>query len=130
MATELSKKQMKRHRQRLRECATYYLTKAYDRMSARIKHRKSYANLPICSRREFIEWSLHNDKFIELWSKWRIYEGTPPPTIVPSIDRMIRENGYVLNNLQWISYSENAQEGGLVGGKPLGWRKKDFKEVF
>ena len=66
---------------------------------------KSYVGLPICGRVEFREWAEANEQFTILWDNWhasgKLYK------LTPSVDRLVEEKGYVLENMQWLTVSEN-----------------------
>jgi len=91
-----------------------YLTAKYVSMKSRVDGRGSkhnrhvYAGLPICTKEEFIEWSIQDLDFIRLFSEYD--RGVTELKQAPSIDRIDSTNGYVLGNMQWLSLSDNASK--------------------
>lgn len=75
----------------------------------RINHL--YEGLPILPREEFIEWSLKDNDLKRLYEDWVAsdYE----PKLVPSIDRIDSTKGYTLDNMRWITHSENCRLGAI-----------------
>jgi hypothetical protein len=84
--------------------------KTYDAMTSRVrgKHKARahiYEGLSICSREEFMEWAKNDDEFNKRFEDW--LESGQQLSMSPSIDRINPEKGYDLDNMQWLTVSEN-----------------------
>lgn len=75
-------------------------------MAEKIAH--IYEGLPICSQEEFMAWSLSDNTFKEVWFQWKTsgYEYR----LTPSIDRIDNDAGYTLDNMQWLTVSDNTRK--------------------
>lgn len=84
----------------------------YNNMSRRVKGYVKphlYNGLELCDRKEFYSWSSANESFISLYKDW--VESSYSRTLSPSIDRIDSSIGYTLENIQWITHSENSRKG-------------------
>tara|TARA_B110000208_G_scaffold70405_1_gene90750 strand:+ start:992 stop:1384 length:393 start_codon:yes stop_codon:yes gene_type:complete len=70
-----------------------------------------YKGLDICSRDVFYDWSLNNESFNYLYIDW-VNSGFKR-ALSPSIDRIDTNKGYVSENIQWITLSENSKKGAI-----------------
>jgi len=66
-----------------------------------------YKGLPICSKQEFYKFSLNDPNFIRLWASW-VYIGYES-RLTPSINRIDPKQGYELDNMEWLTWSENSK---------------------
>lgn len=63
------------------------------------------------SREEYFEWCNENMKiFDKIYDSWR--ESGFARGLTPSIDRVNNNLGYVPNNMQWLTLSQNSKKGG------------------
>lgn len=87
-----------------------YLSRKYSSIQAHIKYTKSYKGRKCTfTREEFVLFGLGSGAFHTLWDNWIAsgYERAESP----SIDR-VKENGnYTLDNIQFLTFSENAIKG-------------------
>ena len=70
-----------------------------------------YKGLDICSRDVFYDWSLDNESFNYLYIDW--VDSGFKRALSPSIDRIDTNKGYVSENIQWITLSENSKKGAI-----------------
>ena len=70
-----------------------------------------YNGLAICERNDFYEWCKRNDDFISLYKDW--IDSGCERKLSPSIDRIDSNKGYSIDNIQWITHSENSRKGAL-----------------
>ena len=70
-----------------------------------------YNGLDICERYEFYEWSKNNTDFKLLFEEWSSKGFIRK--ISPSIDRIDTSLGYSVDNMQWITQSENSRKGSI-----------------
>ena len=70
-----------------------------------------YRGLELLNREEFYEWSLSNKVFETLLKR---YESSGyDMKLAPSIDRIDTSKGYTLDNIRWITHSENSRLGSM-----------------
>lgn len=70
-----------------------------------------YLGKEILDKELFYKFSLEDKSFNELFDHWETvdYERR----LTPSIDRKETNIGYTIDNIQWITFSENCRRGGL-----------------
>jgi hypothetical protein len=91
-----------------------FLVRTYRNMLSRVngvtKHKNHlYLGLEILDKKDFYIWSLLNFDFNYLFTKWE--ESGYKRILTPSIDRIDSSKGYTLDNMQWITFSENCKRG-------------------
>ena len=91
-----------------------FLMRTYRNMKSRVvgiqkKKAHLYSGKTLLSKEVFYYWALQDQDFNNLFDKWT-EQGYPRPS-TPSIDRKDSETGYSLNNIQWITHSENSRKG-------------------
>lgn len=74
-------------------------------MNPRQQSAKYYNGLEVCDRDSFVEWSMSDSAFPDLFQVW--FDSGREYKLTPSIDRIDVSGVYVLGNLQWITHSEN-----------------------
>tara|TARA_R110000868_G_scaffold158316_5_gene386331 strand:+ start:1792 stop:2247 length:456 start_codon:yes stop_codon:yes gene_type:complete len=88
-----------------------FLVRLYNNMKNRINgtHNKShlYANKELIDKKTFYEWSLNNNKFHNLFEVWK--DSEYKRVLTPSVDRIDSEFGYKLDNMRWVTFSENCK---------------------
>lgn len=84
-----------------------FLVNKYAGMKYRVNSdkKKYYFNLPIASKEAFYAWSFNSKTFHELWDLW--VESGYDRRFTPSVDRIVPCAGYVINNMEWVSFSKN-----------------------
>lgn len=90
------------------------LMRTYRNMESRTKgvvKGKShlYQGLEILSRQSFYDWSLSCKDFNSLYDDW-VSSGFDKK-LSPSIDRIDTSKGYTLDNMRWLTHSENSSIG-------------------
>jgi hypothetical protein len=94
-----------------------FLMRAHRNMRSRafgIQAKKAhlYSHIvDVVGRSEFYEWAKSDSSFAQLWSQW-VASGHDRK-LTPSVDRVDSNGDYVLNNMQWITHSENSRRGGF-----------------
>lgn len=88
------------------------LMRTYRNMQSRVtgilkKKAHLYEGLDILSREEFYEWSLNGTQFHLLYDQWVASEYKPGMS--PSVERVNPEKGYTIDNMEWITHSENSR---------------------
>jgi len=82
----------------------------YRSMKNRVNHKNkkrfgSYNNIPICSRDEFIKFASNSNPLKTLYKEWQ--DSGYKLQLTPSVDRIVNEKGYVINNIQFLTFKEN-----------------------
>lgn len=93
-----------------------FLMRAYRNMKSRISGIQTdkahlYKNLDIIDKDSFVEWSLLNDVFYDLFKVWK--SNCYNRKLTPSVDRINTDIGYSLDNMRWITHSENSRLGAI-----------------
>lgn len=93
------------------------LVRTYRNMLSRVlgiqkKKEHLYSGLAVLDKELFYEWSLRNSDFNTLFDAW--VKSGYDRKLSPSIDRKDTSVGYTLENIQWITHSENSRQGGLA----------------
>jgi hypothetical protein len=91
-----------------------FLMRLYRNMQSRtsgIQKQKFhlYRGCELLPRDEFYEWSKSSEAFHELFRVWESsgYERK----LTPSVDRKDSDFGYSINNMEWVTHSENSRRG-------------------
>ena len=86
-----------------------YLMRSYRNMESRVKGIQkagSWTGKEILPREDFYEWALNNPTFLRLF---RDYEASSyDRKLAPSPDRIDSSKGYALENMRWLTHSENS----------------------
>lgn len=90
------------------------LMRTYRNMESRTKgmvEGKShlYQGLEVLPRQSFYDWSLSCKDFNSLYDDW-VSSGFDKK-LSPSIDRIDTSKGYTLDNMRWLTHSENSSIG-------------------
>lgn len=121
MREEKNRKQREYRRKNNDACTARYektlkghLIRTYRNMQSRVtgvqkKKAHLYEGLDLLDREDFYEWALNNATYLRLHEEWTA-QGFPR-TLTPSIDRIRSSEGYVLDNMQWLTHSENSRKG-------------------
>lgn len=103
-------------------CKTYsktvkgYLVRTYVNMRGRItgllkKKAHLYEGKELLNKESFYEWSLSSPDFKRLLQE---YEASGYDLkLAPSIDRIDSTGGYTLDNIRWVTHSENSRLGAI-----------------
>lgn len=93
-----------------------FLMRLYRNMESRVtgiqkqKHHL-YRGLSLLPRQEFYDWAKSNQEFWNLFSEWVSSQYDRRKT--PTVDRIDSSKGYTLNNMEWVTHSENSRRGAL-----------------
>lgn len=93
-----------------------YLVRTYRNMLSRVtgvlKNKSHlYKGKEILTKEEFYEWSLNSEDFNLLFKNYLLSSFEPKKA--PSIDRIDSTRGYSIDNLRWLSHSENSRLGAI-----------------
>jgi len=95
-----------------------FLSKAYKNLRQRCTGVQTikqhiYLGLEYLDKETFIEWSLNNQEFNNLFTEFE--NSLFDRCLSPSVDRKDSSKGYVLDNIRWITNSENS----ILGNKSI-----------
>jgi hypothetical protein len=80
----------------------------HKRMRQRIRDEEAYKGLLICDKEDFIKLAKNSNKLKELFDNW-VNSGNQL-WIKPSVDRIVNERGYILDNIQFMTWIENTRK--------------------
>lgn len=91
-----------------------YLMRTYRNMLSRtagIQSKKAhlYEGLDLLSKEDFYDWAESENSFLTLFSDYK--ESGWEMKLAPSIDRIDSTKGYILDNMRWLTHSENSSLG-------------------
>lgn len=91
-----------------------YLSQKYCYMRDRVSDKsrsaggRNYFRQPLCDREAFLEFGLTDDNFNRLFKNYKRSQGKRSKA--PSVDRIKSNKGYQLDNIQFLSLSENSSK--------------------
>lgn len=93
-----------------------FLVRKYRNMQSRvlgIQKLKShlYKGKFLLPREDFYRWATQSDKFHKLWVIW--VNSGHDRKLCPSVDRVDSSKGYILENMEWVTHSENSRRGSI-----------------
>ena len=121
----LSKTELqKEYRKRTKNAATNkyektmkgFLMRKYRNMLSRVsgvqkEKQHLYKGKSILTREEFYRWAESSFAFIELWNKY--VDSCYDRKLCPTVDRIDSSLGYDIENMRWITHSENSRLGSI-----------------
>lgn len=113
-------KTMNKHTREYEKTLDGFLVRCYRNMKSRISGVQKakyhlYKGLPIIDKDVFYSWSKQNEFFNEQYKKW-VSSGYERRQ-TPSVDRIDSSKGYLLDNMEWVTFSENCRRGSLNKAK-------------
>ena len=93
-----------------------FLMRCYRNMQSRVTGVQKakfhlYKGKELLDRNDFYEWALKNDEFNVLFDYWTL--NSYDRKLTPSVDRVNSSEGYVLENMEWVTHSENSRRGAV-----------------
>lgn len=93
-----------------------FLMRLYRNMKSRIEGVQKakfhlYAGCSLLPKETFYEWSLASEVFHQLFEEWE--QSGYERKLAPSVDRVDSFRGYELDNMEWVTMSENSRRGSL-----------------
>lgn len=103
-----------------------FLMRMYRNMQSRIEgvqwmKKHLYEGKELLSREDFYNWAEGSEKFLELYYQYKFSDYDRK--LAPSVDRIDSSRGYTLDNMEWVTHSENSRRGSISK------RKNDRKEI-
>lgn len=92
------------------------LMRMYRNMQSRvygIQTQKShlYKNKHLLDRSEFYEWALNSKEFHDMYETWK--QSDYDRKLTPTVDRIDSSKGYTIDNMEWVTHSENSRRGAI-----------------
>lgn len=93
-----------------------FLMRLYRNMESRIngiqkqKHHL-YKGKYLLPREDFYAWAMSCELFHQLFYDWQYLDFDRKST--PSVDRVNSSIGYVVENMEWVTHSENSRRGNM-----------------
>lgn len=93
-----------------------FIMRLYRNMQSRIngvqkaKHHL-YEGKELLDRQSFYDWALNHDEFKKLFEAWE--SSGYDRKLTPSVDRIDSSEGYYLENMEWVTHSENSRRGSI-----------------
>ncbi len=132
------------YRQRNNNIKTYnyektkkgFLMRCYRNMLSRVcgvtfKKNHLYLGKEILDKEIFYNWAILDSDFHKLFLNWE--KVNYQQKLTPSIDRINSKKGYTLDNIRWITFSENSKTFGnskLRVGDVLEIREKYIPRIY
>lgn len=93
-----------------------FLVRAYRNMQSRVTGVQKtkyhlYKGLDLLSREDFYEFAKSSPEFDRLFSEWT--ESDYCNKLTPSVDRVDSSKGYSIDNMEWVTHSENSRRGSV-----------------
>lgn len=89
-----------------------FLMRMYRNMKSRITGVQIakfhlYAGKELLAKDDFYEWAKNNPKFWELFKEYE--DSNYDRKLAPSVDRVNSKLGYFIDNMEWVTHSENSR---------------------
>lgn len=110
-----------------------FLSRVYTSMLNRVKgkggahNRGNWRGKSILPRNIFVTWAKNHPDFLSLYKQY--FTGNFDRRLAPSINRMNSSKGYTLDNMEWMTQSQNSGLSGSVR-KMNGQQKKVIYQVL
>ena len=93
-----------------------FLVRKYRNMLSRVRGIQKnkahlYKDLSILDKQTFYKWSKQNKSFWELYGEW--VKSSYSRKLCPTVNRINSQRGYKLDNMEWITHSENSRLGAI-----------------
>lgn len=95
-----------------------FLMRLYRNMQSRVTGVQKqkfhlYRGKELLNRQDFYNWSIDNPVFLEMFE---IYKNSNfDRKLTPTVDRIDSSKGYTLDNMRWLTHSENSRLGSISG---------------
>lgn len=93
-----------------------FLMRKYRNMESRVTGVQKqkfhlYKGLAVLPREIFYKWSLSHPIFQNLFGEW--VKSDYQRKLCPTVDRIDPSGGYILENMEWVTHSENSRRGAI-----------------
>lgn len=100
----------------------FFVNCMFKKMIGRVngKAKERYKGLEICSREEFLNLALNNKYLKNIYANWQ--NSSYQFRLIPTVDRIDNARGYAIDNIQFLTFSDNARKGDYER-----WQNSSFK---
>ena len=93
-----------------------FLMRSYRNMQSRVTGVQKgkfhlYKGKELLDRDLFYDWAFNNETFNYLFKEWT--DNGYNRKLTPSVDRIDSSKGYFLENMEWVTHSENSRRGNI-----------------
>ena len=93
-----------------------FLMRLYRNMQSRCKGIQKekyhlYQGVELWDKDTFYKWAKESNQFHKLFKEWELSDYDRKLT--PSVDRIDSSKGYSIENVEWVTHSENSRRGTL-----------------
>jgi len=104
------------HTKKYEKTTSGFLMRLYRNMQSRITGVQKqkyhlYEGKFLLSRQEFYDWAKNSSKFYELFESYK--NANWDRKLAPSVDRVDSSKGYLIENMEWVTHSENSRRGNI-----------------
>lgn len=97
-----------------------FIMRMYRNMQSRVtgvQYKKAhlYLGKELINRQLFYDWALLSKEFWKLYTVW-VSSGFNRK-LTPTVDRVDSSLGYKLDNMEWVTHSENSRRGAVKKGQ-------------
>jgi len=97
-----------------------FLMRKYRNMQSRVvgiqkKKAHLYKGKCLLERDEYYKWAFDSREFNRLYEEW--VKSEYDRKLCPTVDRINPDEGYCLENMRWITHSENSRLGAVARNK-------------
>lgn len=113
----ISRKENKnKHTHKYEKTHRGFLMRLYRNMQSRIEGVQRtkahlYSGLNLLAREEFYCWAMSDPTFYTLFENWK--QSGYERKLTPSVDRIDSSVGYTLDNMEFVTMSENSRRGDI-----------------
>lgn len=106
-----------------------FLMRAYRNMQSRVtgvQHLKAhlYKGKTLLSRDKFYEWAMASKQFLKLFNIWTA--AGHDRRLCPSVNRINSSLGYTLDNMEWLTHSQNSADGAVSQAR----KNQELKAIY
>lgn len=103
-----------------------FLVRRWVKMRRRLSNEYANRNLKLLTSKEFHQWAMKDTTFIEMYLTWK--DAGMPLHLTPTVDRIDNRLGYVIENMQWLTFLDNTRKAGNEGKEGYKkWMKRKKK---
>jgi hypothetical protein len=118
------------HSHRTKVNINSFLSNTYRAMKRRTKGNGTkrpdlYKGLPIMPKEVFLNWAKNHPDFLRLYKQWVSCDFDRKLT--PTVNRLKSNKGYTLDNVEWLTNSQNCSLAGSVRSMKM---KKEIYELL
>lgn len=103
-----------------------FLAHLYSNMKKRVQGKHGspqlYKDKPLIAKEVFLNWAKNHPSFLVLYKQWVMCDFDIK--LAPSVNRINSRKGYTLDNMEWVTFSQNCTLASAV--KKLHQRKEVY----